>query len=74
MVEVPPPPVTASWRTSSYCDYDGDCVQVTCYDEYVWVRDSTDPGVLILGLTRERWAAFLGGVRSDEFSGSGIPA
>jgi hypothetical protein len=74
MVEVPPPPAAASWRKSSAsADGDPSCVQATGHNGLVWVRDSKNPGGLILGLSREQWTAFLGGVQRDELSDSGAP-
>jgi hypothetical protein len=75
MVEVPPPPATASWQKSSASDPDDvDCAEVTRTHEHVWVRDSKNPLGPALGLTREGWAAFLVGVQRDEFDRSGVPA
>ncbi len=69
MVEVPPPPVTASWQQSSASGGEGTaCVQVTRTRSNVWVRDSKDPRGPVLGLTAAAWTAFLGGVHRDEFS------
>lgn len=69
MVEVPPPPVTASWQKSSVSEDTADgCVQMTRTRSNVWVRDSKDPRGPVLGLTAAAWTAFLGGVRRDEFA------
>lgn len=68
MVEVPQSPVTASWQKSSASGGGGgNCVEVTCTHMHAWVRDSKDSVGPVLGLTRMGWAAFLIGVRRDEF-------
>ena len=75
MVEVPPPPTTASWQKSSTsADGDYDCVQVIRSQGHVWVRDSKNPRGPVLRFTRDAWAAFLVGVQRNEFDRSGVPA
>lgn len=66
VVEVPPPPITASWQKSRVSG-GGDCVEVSRSAEYVWVRDSKNRDGAILGFTRKEWAAFLAGARAGEF-------
>ncbi|MGH4014527.1 MAG: DUF397 domain-containing protein [Pseudonocardiaceae bacterium] len=73
MVEVPPPPATASWQQSTASGIEGNCVQLTGTLEHVWVRDSKNLLGPALGLTRDGWAAFLLGVQRDEFDRSGVP-
>jgi Domain of unknown function (DUF397) len=73
MVEVPPPPVAASWQKSS-ATAGQECLEITCTHEHVWLRDSKNPLGPVLGLAREGWAAFVIGVRRDEFDRSGVPA
>jgi len=73
MVEVPPPPATASWQMSS-ASGSGACVQAIRSHEYVWVRDSKNPLGPALGFTCEGWAVFIAGVQCDEFTRSGAPA
>lgn len=73
MVEVPPPPTTASWQKSSATIGD-ECLAVTSTQGHVWVRDSKNPFGPALGFTREGWSAFLAGVQRDEFTRSGAPA
>ncbi len=69
MVEVPLPPVAASWQKSSTSsEPSGECVQLTCTRSNVWVRDSKDPRGPVLGLTAAAWTAFLVGVQRDEFA------
>jgi Domain of unknown function (DUF397) len=73
MIEVPPPPATASWQKSSATGGD-HCLEVTPAYEHVWVRDSKNPFGPALGLTGEGWAVFLTGVQRDEFDRPGVPA
>jgi hypothetical protein len=73
MVEVSPPPATASWQMSS-ASGDNECVQVTSTQEHVWIRDLKNPLGPALGFTREGWAVFIVGVQCDEFTRSGVPA
>jgi hypothetical protein len=47
------------WRTSSYCDTGGQCVQVTQAGTTVAVRDSTNPHAALLTFTPQAWTAFL---------------
>lgn len=68
MVEVPPPPATASWKKSS-ASGTGNCVEVACSPDYVWVRDSKKSDGAILAFTRAEWTAFLAGARRGEFDG-----
>jgi Domain of unknown function (DUF397) len=75
MVEVPPPPATASGQKSrASVEEGGACVEVTSTQGHVWVRDSKNPLGPALGFTREGWSAFLAGVYRDEFNHSGVPA
>lgn len=75
MVEVPPPPATASWRKGSASGGDprDNCVEVTSTQGHVWVRDSKNPLGPALGLIGEGWSVFLVGVQRDEFDRSGVP-
>lgn len=70
MGEVPQPPARVCWQKSSVSGANLDCVQVTCANEHVWVRDSKNPLGPFLGFTRDGWAAFLVGVQRDEFDRS----
>jgi len=74
MVEVPPPPTTASWQKSSTSLGANECVQVIRSQGHVWILDSKNPLGPTLGFTRQGWAAFLVGVQRDEFDRSGVPA
>jgi uncharacterized protein DUF397 len=73
MVEVPPPPATASWQMSSVSGVNA-CVQVAHTQEYFWVRDSKNLLGPALGFTCEGWAVFIAGVQCDEITRSGAPA
>jgi hypothetical protein len=69
------PPVTTSWQKSKFSSGDPgqECVEIVCTHEHVWVRDSKNPCGPVLRLTREGWAAFLAGVRHEEFDRSREP-
>lgn len=66
MIEVPPSP-TSSWRKSTACLPNGDCVEVAHTDDHVWIRNSRNPHGPALRFTLDEWAAFLIGIRSGEF-------
>jgi hypothetical protein len=55
-------PVT--WRKSSYSQ-GGDCVEVTCNNTRIFVRDSKDHYGHALEFVTLEWAAFIGRIRSD---------
>lgn len=67
MVDVPTPPLTASWRKSGMSHGDGECVQVAPEPGHVWVRDSKDPQGPALRFTREGWMVFLAGIQGGDF-------
>ncbi|WP_433258701.1 DUF397 domain-containing protein [Streptosporangium sp. CA-135522] len=70
-----------TWRKSSFSGNGGaDCVEVAVVpgdptlaghkadaDEHYLVRDSKDPNGPKLTFTRSEWAAFVKGVKADEF-------
>jgi len=66
VVDVPPPPNTASWHKSSASGASG-CVETARSVDHVWVRDSKNPAGGTLGFTRAEWTAFLIGVERGEF-------
>jgi Domain of unknown function (DUF397) len=66
VVDVPMPPVAASWQKSSATGGQ-ECVQVARTREYVWVRDSKEPRGPVLALNREQWVMFLAGVQRGGF-------
>jgi hypothetical protein len=55
------------WRKSSYSS-GGGCVEVNPQAEVILVRDSKDPGGPVLTFDRAAFAAFIDGVRDDEFN------
>ncbi len=56
----------AVWRTSSYSNNGGACVEVaTNLPGLVAIRDSKDPDGAKLALSREEWRAFLAIVREE---------
>jgi len=63
------------WVKSSLSFSNGNCVEVTeLPGGSVGVRNSRDPGGLVLRFTREEWDAFLGGARLGEFDRFGTTA
>jgi hypothetical protein len=60
--------IGASWRTSSYSQSGGECVQTAFLPGgSVAVRHSKDPDGSILVYTRGEWDAFLKGAKDGEF-------
>jgi hypothetical protein len=58
----------ADWRTSSYSNNGGQCVQVARnLPGIVAVRDSKDRSGPALAFTREEWAAFISGAHDGKF-------
>jgi hypothetical protein len=64
--------VQVTWRISSYSfNHGGNCVEAgTVADQTgrVAVRHSHHPHGLALVVSQRTWAAFLGGVKNDEFA------
>jgi len=58
----------AVWRTASYSNGSGECVEVAGLGSgYRAVRDSKDPAGPVLAVTHCQWTAFTTGVCLDEF-------
>lgn len=53
------------WRRARRCDA-GHCVEIADQGDWVFVRDSKDPAV-VLTFGRQEWAAFLDGVLTSGF-------
>jgi hypothetical protein len=47
------------WKKSSYCGYNGDCVEVAAGAGGVLVRDSKNPSGPVLAFTPGEWREFL---------------
>lgn len=63
-----PHPGGASWRTSSYSQDGGACVEAAFLpDGGVALRHSKDPAGPVLRYTRPEWQAFVRGVKGGEF-------
>jgi hypothetical protein len=59
----------AAWRTSSYSNNGGACVEVADnLPGIVAVRDSKDRNGSVLVLTPAQWREFTAGIRAGEFS------
>ncbi|MGH3589203.1 MAG: DUF397 domain-containing protein [Pseudonocardia sp.] len=57
----------ATWRTSSYSNNGGECVEVADQSGFVLVRDSKlGAASPILTVTTAQWHALLTAIRADE--------
>ena len=64
----------AYWVKSSLSLANGNCVEVADLpDGGIGVRNSRDPGGLVLRFTPDEWHAFIGGARKGEFDRFGRP-
>jgi hypothetical protein len=54
------------WRKSTRSGDNGNCVEARHVDGVVEVRESDQPAV-VLRTSPEKWAAFIAGVKGDEF-------
>ncbi|MEV0900801.1 DUF397 domain-containing protein [Actinoplanes sp. NPDC049802] len=61
-----PQPVSADWRTSSFCST-GNCIQVAAIDDSIALRDSKNPDAVQM-YSRDEWNAFLDGVTDGDFA------
>ncbi len=60
------------WVKSSLSFANGNCVEVADLpDGGIGVRNSRDPGGLVLRFTPDEWLAFIGGARKGEFDSFG---
>lgn len=60
--------IIARWRTATYSQGSGNCVEVAELDHGGRaVRDSKDRTGPVLMFTAEEWSAFTSGVRDGEF-------
>lgn len=59
-----------SWRKARRSIANGDCVEVAITQGQVFVRDSKQPSVTVLGCSGEVWKQFLQGVQLGSF---GLP-
>ncbi len=51
---------TPSWRTASYSDNGGNCVEVAGHDRHVLVRDTQNRAGATLKFTPAAWRTFAG--------------
>lgn len=59
MLPVWPQPEHRYWRKSSYSLTNGECVEVATVYGRVAVRDSNDPGHLVVVFREADWRAFI---------------
>jgi hypothetical protein len=58
----------SAWTKSSLSHANGNCVEIAnIADGQVGMRDSKNITGPVLGISREEWRAFLGGIRNGEF-------
>ena len=57
--------MTASWRKSSYSNGSQGCVEVASRDSVCLVRDSKNPGLEYLALTRRQFAGLASGLKKQ---------
>jgi hypothetical protein len=59
----------ASWRKSSFSNYNGSCFEVSRLSpDRIGVRDTKDKGAgPVLVFTSAEWSAFIAGARSGQF-------
>ena len=56
--------VSFTWQKSSYCGYNGDCVEVADMGRQIGVRDSKAGSASpVLRFDRAAWAAFVAGLK-----------
>jgi hypothetical protein len=60
-------PDGSPWTKSSLSHANGNCVEIANIDGQVGMRDSKNVTGPVLGISREEWRAFLGGIRNGEF-------
>jgi hypothetical protein len=59
-------PNSMSWKKSSYSAANGDCVEVShLVNGHIWVRDSKNVSMPVLGFTAAGWQTFVGEVKRD---------
>lgn len=62
----------ATWRKSSYSNGATNCVEVAMLaDGSVGVRHSRKPDAEVIVYSRTEWAAFVAGVKAEEFEPAG---
>ncbi|WP_250029151.1 DUF397 domain-containing protein [Paractinoplanes maris] len=57
---------TVQWRKSSRCS-GSTCIEVAVVDGHYLIRDSKNPDLPPHSFTGDEWAAFVAGVKADEF-------
>lgn len=59
--------VPVTWRISSFCAGNGECVAVAQLPTGIAVRDTKDPAGPALQFSKAEWLAFLAEARAGEF-------
>jgi hypothetical protein len=55
------------WRKARHSIHNGDCVEVSPARSEVFVRDSKDPGGVMLGYPASTWRTFVFNAKNGEF-------
>ncbi|MDL4813561.1 DUF397 domain-containing protein [Actinomadura opuntiae] len=58
-----PIPADLQWHTSTYTGSGGNCIEIACRDEAVYVRDSKNRSGPVLVITRADWWYLLHAIR-----------
>jgi Domain of unknown function (DUF397) len=66
MAQMPQPPAIARWQKSKRSN-EGTCAEVARTHDHAWIRDSKNASGPVLGFTRKAWAAFIDGLRRNDF-------
>ena len=53
----------AAWRTSSYSNNGGNCVEIATAEGAIGVRDTKDRAGAVLTFTPEAWGRFAGRIK-----------
>lgn len=53
----------AAWRTSSYSNNGGECVEVASTDGGIGVRDTKDRAGAVVRVSAEAWERFIAGLK-----------
>jgi hypothetical protein len=57
------------WRKSRRSVGNGACVEVAPVNESIYIRDSKNPGGIILGYSEAAWQSFLSSAKKGDFDG-----
>jgi Domain of unknown function (DUF397) len=59
---------TLRWRKSTFSgNGGGNCVDIADDGEKIYVRNSKNPGGMVVSFTQSEWTAFISGAKNHEF-------